>query len=277
MKTRRAATLIELLVVIALIGLLIALLIPSLKRSMELASATICKHNLREIYHSLHTYRMDNDGWLPAVVRPSSLLEPIKQPEPWFLKLYPHYLSNPELLACPEDPYGYRMERASRQSDFLNVVRPDYASYGLNSFIMTAGRGRLANADRVAPTRPHDTMLVADLGPDRLLGASPARVVGTVGPIRNYSLLSLDDGFDPYRGRPADPWVTERHYGGIHMVTLTGAVRDAETASMFHRPMRVYYEDCAAGGCTLCNELRVVHFSFAKDHLYWWTGPAPTE
>ena len=44
-----AATLIELLVVMSMIGLLISILIPSLKQSMELAAATVCKHNLREI------------------------------------------------------------------------------------------------------------------------------------------------------------------------------------------------------------------------------------
>lgn len=277
MRSRRAATLIELLVVIALIGLLIALLVPSLKRSMDLASATICKHNLREVYHALHTYRMDNDGWLPAVVRQSTMFEPIRRPDPWFAKLYPQYLPNPLLLTCPEDPYGFRMERAGRNSTFLDEVRPDFASYGLNSFIMTAGNGRLADIDRVQPTRPHDTILVADIGPDRVSGISSARVVGSFGPSRNYSLLSWDDGYDPYRGRATDPWVTTRHYGGIHMVTLTGAVRDSETNSVLRGPVRSYYEDCAAAGCTLCNELRIVHFSFAKDHLYWWTGPAPTE
>ena len=263
--------------VIALIGLLIALLIPSLKKSMGLASATVCKHNLREVYHALYTYRMDNDGWLPAVVKPPSIFEPVRRPDPWFVKLYPQYVPNPTLLTCPEDPYRYRMERAGQYSTFLQQVRPDYASYGLNSFLMTAGNGQLADLDRSRPTRPHDTILIADIGPDKITYSSPSRLVGSVGPTRNYSLLAWDDGLDPFSGQAVNPWVTTRHDQGIHIMTLGGNLRETETASILRSRMRSFYEDCAAGGCTLCNELRIEHYSFAKDHLYWWTGPVPTE
>ena len=48
-QRRRASTLIEMLIVIAMIGMLITMLIPSLKKSMDLASATVCQYNLREV------------------------------------------------------------------------------------------------------------------------------------------------------------------------------------------------------------------------------------
>ena len=61
----RGFTLLELLVVIAIIGLLIGLLLPSLKRSLDLAKATACKSNLRQVSYALNTYKIENDGWLP--------------------------------------------------------------------------------------------------------------------------------------------------------------------------------------------------------------------
>src|SRR5262245_44955327 len=64
---RSGSTLIELLVVIALISLLITMLVPSLRRSMRLASATICQYNLSQINQSLTMYRLESAGWLPYV------------------------------------------------------------------------------------------------------------------------------------------------------------------------------------------------------------------
>lgn len=272
-RTRRGATLIELLVVISMIGLLISILIPSLKRSMDLAADTICKHNLREIGTSLHMYRLENDGWLPAVARSTSFLEPVSR-APWFVSLYPDYLPNPMLLTCPEDPFSYRMATAGVRLTDPNVA--DYASYGLNSFIMLAGDGRLANVDRHSPSRPHDTILAADLGPDDASGGG-LPTGGSFGPRRNAGLLSWDDGFDPLMGSSARPWLTSRHGHGVNILTLGGGIREARTSELIKRPMRRFYESCAAGGCTFCKTFRLAHYSFARDHLYWWTGTIALE
>ena len=59
-------SLVELLVVMLLISLLLAILLPSLSRAMQQAAATICKHNLREVYQALQVYRLDNEGWIPV-------------------------------------------------------------------------------------------------------------------------------------------------------------------------------------------------------------------
>jgi len=269
---RQGATLIELLVVMAMIGLLISALIPSLKQSMDVAAATICKHNLRELGHCLELYRMDNDGWLPPAVRRSHEIESLGQRDPWFFKLYPTYLSDPMMLTCPEDPFRYRMAQAT--SRLRDPCVAEYASYGINSFIAASGGGFLAN-DRRQPARPHDTILMADLGPDVTGDVSQAADV--IGPVRNASLLSWDDGFNPFTGRSLSPWLTQRHHGCINVLTLTGGVCQAHTKDMMHTEMQRYYEHCAVGGCTFCNELRLSHYSFARDHLYWWTGATPSE
>ena len=255
-----------------MIGLLMSALIPSLKQSMDVAAATVCKHNLRELGHCLELYRMDNDGWLPPAVRRTQEIESLGQRDPWFSKLYPTYLSDPMMLTCPEDPYRYRMTQVTAQLRDPTVA--EYASYGINSFIAASGGGFLAN-DRRQPSRPHDTMLMADLGPD--FAASTPQTTGIVGPVRNASLMSWDDGFNPFTGRSLSPWLTQRHRGGINVLTLEGGVRDARTVDLLHTEMKRFYDRCAVGGCTFCNELRLAHYSFARAHLYWWTGSTPTE
>ena len=272
-RGRRAATLIELLVVMAMIGLLISILIPSLKRSMDLASATVCKHNLREIGHGLMLYRVDNDGWLPLAILPGQDREEARRIVRWFVRLYPIYLSDPMVLTCPKDPHFRRMVRAGSHMDDPRVA--DYLSYGISNFVMTGGRGFLADADRHPPTRPHHTILAADLGPDDVVGGS--QVAGSTGPARNESLLPWDDGFDPFDGRPPLPWLTKRHDDGINVLTLAGGVQEVRTSDVMRKPMVSYYENCDAGGCTFCRDLRLPHYSFAREHLYWWTGPAPSE
>lgn len=286
---RPASSLIELLVVFSIIGTLITMLLPSLKRSMELASATVCMHNLREIYHSLELYRVENDGWFPTnrVVAPpaptgvryrsraSRDKGGAKSRMPnnvWFLKLFPTYMNDPLALTCPKDPYRFRM--VGLRDMLKDPSVSDYSSYGINSFLMNAKGGQLANIDRFIPSRPLDTMLVADLGPDRGLGEGGKRA--TYGPMRNEGRLSWNDGYDPLETeRTPSPWLTQRHNNGINVLTIGGAVRRARTANLAAQPMQRWYRDCAGGSCSLCAADigdQLFHYSFAKDRLYWWTG-----
>lgn len=266
---RRGATLLELLVVISLIGLLVGIMIPSLSRSMSAAANTMCKNNLREVGYALALYQYDNDGWLPNAKVPSAGLVSVRDSEPWFGKLFPMYLQDPAMLTCPEDPQRYRMLEAGH--DIHDPIVSDYSSYGINQFILTAGGGELAQTQRVSPSRPLDTILAADSGPDK--SGSGVRAFGAEGPDRNASLLMWDDGFDPFVPRPSsNSWVTVRHAHGINMLTMGGGVRGASSRRVLKRPLRRYYSDCAAGRCAFCNTLRLPHYSFASDRLYWWTA-----
>jgi prepilin-type N-terminal cleavage/methylation domain-containing protein len=55
-SVRHAFTLIELLVVIAIIGLLLAIIIPSLKKATEITRKVMCKSNLRQLSIAMNTY-----------------------------------------------------------------------------------------------------------------------------------------------------------------------------------------------------------------------------
>lgn len=271
---RNGFSLVELIVVIAIIVLLIATLIPSMHKSMKMASSAICMHNLREIGASLTLYRVENNGWLPmSQPQSAAMTSRSGEDEVWFLKLYPTYLPDPTVLTCPEDPFRFRLLSSRDRLEDPSVAQ--FCSYGINSFIMTAGGGFLANMDRYRSTRPLDTILVADLGPDSGMESRPSLVQG--GRARNGSMLALDDGYDPYHGDPVRSWLTQRHGRGINMLTTGWGVREARTDDASHSLIQRYYPSCANGGCTFCRALPMYHYSFAADRLYWWTGPVPTE
>jgi len=58
---KKAFTLIELLVVVAIIAMLMAVLVPALKRVKQQATGAICLANVKGMAPAWHTYAMDND------------------------------------------------------------------------------------------------------------------------------------------------------------------------------------------------------------------------
>jgi prepilin-type N-terminal cleavage/methylation domain-containing protein len=59
-------TLIELLVVIAIIGVLAALLLPTLSKAKSRAQGTQCLHNMKQLELAAMLYGNDNHDFLPA-------------------------------------------------------------------------------------------------------------------------------------------------------------------------------------------------------------------
>lgn len=62
----RAFTLIELLVAISIVALLIALLLPAIKKARETARRIVCLNNIRQINSALVIYTDEFNGHLPA-------------------------------------------------------------------------------------------------------------------------------------------------------------------------------------------------------------------
>ncbi|MHC4906380.1 MAG: type II secretion system protein, partial [Planctomycetota bacterium] len=61
----RAFTLIELLVVIGVIAILLAVLVPSLRKARHQARVVVCASNLRNTGTAIHAYAQDYDDTIP--------------------------------------------------------------------------------------------------------------------------------------------------------------------------------------------------------------------
>ena len=102
---RRAAfTLIELLVVIAIIGILAALLLPTLAGTKERARRTSCKNSMRQFSLAIHMYGDDNRQAVPSGA-PNRPLPPDDDHLPVISDATSNaivqYTANEQILHCP--------------------------------------------------------------------------------------------------------------------------------------------------------------------------------
>ena len=100
---KKGFTLIELLVVIAVITLMLAVLMPALKKAKFIAGRVVCMANIKDQYLSQILYAEDNDGkfaphneFIPhsARTKTSSLTTSL------FDAMKP-YVNDPDIMTCP--------------------------------------------------------------------------------------------------------------------------------------------------------------------------------
>ncbi len=133
-----AFTLVELLVVVAIIGILAALLLPTLSSAKERARRTTCLNNLKQINLAVLQYAGDNNDYLPSVPGTEADGFRTNSFEIVYKRLVKNYVgltgaSSPQdkLFACPADTYFYN-DWVFVNEPWHSQVYSDYSSYAYN-------------------------------------------------------------------------------------------------------------------------------------------------
>jgi len=99
MAHKKGFTLIELLVVIAIIALLLAILMPGLKKAQEIAKTVVCASNMKQWGMIISFFANDNEDRFPdgdwnddGPIDPRGMW--------WMLPLRPYYIDQPDILIC---------------------------------------------------------------------------------------------------------------------------------------------------------------------------------
>ena len=128
-KTNSSFTLIELLVVIAIIAILAGMLMPALSGAREVARASQCIGNQKQISMMLSLYADHSKGWLPIPVAVADFKEEGSR-EGWINQLQLFRISSKKSFRCP----------AEEKRDFsysLNTHEPYMRTLRWNSWTMS--------------------------------------------------------------------------------------------------------------------------------------------
>ena len=146
MNRKRGFTLIELLVVIAVIAVLMAILMPALRRVREQAHMVGCSANLRQWVLILNTYCSENDGRFVSGVNDFGHWWPYQLPDHWKDWKRNKTWFCPTAMKPIFDEYGnshqaFNIDQAwgifkGTQGNFSSGENGIAGSYGLNGYVI---------------------------------------------------------------------------------------------------------------------------------------------
>ena len=121
MLNRKGFTLIELLVVVATIALLLAILMPALRKAKDAARRISCGSRLKQWGTAIQMHIGDNDGKLMAIVRK------------WGGNPYPHYINDKP----QKNDRGVIMWNIEDINPYIGAFSPDYENNGQATDMVT--------------------------------------------------------------------------------------------------------------------------------------------
>ncbi|MHB1158021.1 MAG: type II secretion system protein [Phycisphaerales bacterium] len=160
-------TLVELLVVISIIALLIAILLPSLKKARTIALSAVCAANLHQLSVTAMSYASDHSGYLPQVYDGNLAIPVIDRT--WFGKLATYVplgaiadLSHRSIYLCPTNPKWWPINSAT--SKYVNYGWNYYFGWiNTNSYVGTSDPDYLRRPMRISDVAyPASTILIGD-------------------------------------------------------------------------------------------------------------------
>jgi len=137
MRLRRPAfTLIEVLVVVAVLGLLVAILLPSLNRARQSARRTMCLNNIKSLETAHWLYMTSNDGFLIGV----GLMHGVADDKPqvaWLNRLQRYYKDRLVARSPADDSPHWPAEQGGQgvPVDGKRGYPFRQTSYGINNFL----------------------------------------------------------------------------------------------------------------------------------------------
>jgi prepilin-type N-terminal cleavage/methylation domain-containing protein/prepilin-type processing-associated H-X9-DG protein len=162
-RNRAAFTLIELLTVIAIIGILAAILIPTVSKVRDSARQAQCTSNVRQISMAILGYAMDNRDFAPKGAAGVCAATGFNQPNSWNIVIMPYIGQTPsgdsataiqqrraqEVLRCPT----FILQRSPTQAQ----LDQGFFGIGLNLALgvpeNVGGDNRNAEWSRISLTR----------------------------------------------------------------------------------------------------------------------------
>ena len=121
MKKKKAFTLIELLVVIAIIAMLLAILLPALRKAKDAVKRVSCRNRLKQWGIAIQMYSTDSNGKIMSMVKY------------WGGMPYPHYIMDkPEL-----DGDNRTMWNIEGINPYIEAFSPSYATDGYTTDMVT--------------------------------------------------------------------------------------------------------------------------------------------
>ena len=133
---RLGFTLTELLVVISIIGLLTALLLPSVKMVMASAKGTKCMSNQRQVVMGCLAYANDQEGGLPATR--------IVTGEYWYDLITTGYIDIPKKSSTATNPFVSSVIAGCPEFVYNSVNFTGF-SYGINAYLAYGDGGASDN------------------------------------------------------------------------------------------------------------------------------------
>jgi len=166
--TQRGFTLIELLVVIAIIAILMAILMPALKRVKEQARDISCRSNVKQVGLVIFMYLQENEFKMPQVWRTDhyywcngnhwrhsdgTYYKPTEDNSYWGTA-FKAYVTETDIFGCPSLRRNHDMEVATKLygDDFVEFYD---SAYGLNAYLDRENVNSIKNQAEVIVAHDH--------------------------------------------------------------------------------------------------------------------------